>query len=67
MLFGGALIGKNLCEEHKRFVEMGMKSIHFDAVIGHLENTLKELNVPNELIQEVARISMLTKNDVLNR
>lgn len=59
--------GKNLREAHKRLVEMGMKSIHFDAVIGHLENTLKELNVPNELIQEVARISISTKDDILNR
>ena len=67
--FGGAphYSGKNLREAHKRLVEMGMNSIHFDAVIDHLENTLKELNVPNELIQEVARISMSTKNDVLNR
>ena len=59
--------GINLREAHQRLVEMGMNSIHFDAVIDHLENTLKELNVPNVLIQEVARISMSTRDDVLNR
>lgn len=67
--FGGApnYSGKNLREAHKRLLDMGMNSIHFDAVIDHLENTLKELNVADELIQEVARISMSTRNDVLNR
>ncbi len=67
--FGGApsYSGKNLREAHQRLVEMGMNSIHFDAVIDHLENTLKELNVPNELIREAAQIAMSTRNDVLNQ
>ncbi len=67
--FGGApnYSGKNMREAHKKLVEKGMNSLHFDAVMGHLGNTLKELNVPNELIQEVARISMSTRDDVLNR
>jgi hemoglobin len=66
--FGGAqnYSGKNMREAHKRLVEKGMNSLHFDAVMGHLGNTLKELNVPNDLIQEAARIAMSTKNDVLN-
>jgi len=59
--------GKNLRHAHTRLVEQGMNSLHFDAVIGHLENTLKELNIPDELIQEVARIAMSTRNDVLNQ
>lgn len=67
--FGGApnYSGKNMREAHKRLLEMGMNSTHFDAVIGHLGNTLKELNVPDELIQEAVRISMSTRNDVLNQ
>ena len=67
--FGGApnYSGKNMREAHKRLVERGMNSLHFDAVMGHLGNTLKELNVPNNLIQEAAQIAMSTKNDVLNR
>lgn len=67
--FGGApqCSGKNLRHAHTRLVEQGMNSLHFDAVLGHLENTLKELNIPDELIQEVARIAMSTRNDVLNQ
>jgi len=67
--FGGAphYSGISLRAAHKKLVEKGMNSLHFDAVIGHLGNTLKELNVPNELIQEVARIAMSTRNDVLNQ
>jgi methyl-accepting chemotaxis protein len=67
--FGGApnYSGKNIREAHKKLVEKGIKATHFDTVIGHLGNTLKELNVPNELIQEAAQIAMSTKNDVLNR
>lgn len=67
--FGGApnYSGKNMRDAHKKLVEKGMNSTHFDAVMGHLGNTLKELNVPNELIQEAAKIAMSTKNDILNQ
>lgn len=54
-------------EAHKKLVEKGMNETHFDAVMGHLGNTLKELNVPGELIQEAAQIAMSVKKDVLNR
>ena len=67
--FGGApnYSGKNMREAHKRLVEKGMHSSHFDAVMKHLGTTLKELNVPGDLIHEAAQIAMSTKNDVLNR
>ncbi len=67
--FGGApqYSGKNLRAAHKKLVEKGMNSLHFDAVVGHLENTLKELNIPDELIQEVDQIAMSTRSDVLNQ
>ena len=67
--FGGApnYSGKNMREAHRHLVEKGMNSTHFDAVMQHLGNTLKELNVPNELIREAAQIAQSTKNDVLNR
>jgi len=35
--------------------------------MGHLGNTLRELNVPNDLIQEAAQIAMSARNDVLNQ
>ncbi|MBC8284685.1 MAG: HAMP domain-containing protein [Nitrospinae bacterium] len=67
--FGGApnYSGKNLREAHKRLVEKGMNDSHFDAVIENLGATLKELNVPNELIQEAASIAISTRNEILNR
>ncbi len=67
--FGGApnYSGKSLRAAHQNLVAKGMNDSHFDAVIGHLGNTLKELNVPNDLIQEAAQIALSTKNDVLNR
>ncbi|MCH7622995.1 MAG: group 1 truncated hemoglobin [Nitrospinae bacterium] len=67
--FGGAPIysGKNMREAHKRLVEKGMNSFHFDAVLSHLKNTLKELSVPSELIREATQIVKSIKKDVLNR
>ena len=40
---------------------------HFNAVMENLGNTLKELQVPDELIAEAAKIANSVKNDVLNR
>ena len=67
--FGGApnYSGKNLREAHKRLAEKGMNDSHFNAVMENLGATLKELNVPENLIQEAAAIAVSTKNDVLNR
>ena len=67
--FGGApnYSGKNLRSAHQKLVEKGMNGTHFDAVMGHLGATLKELNVPDNLIREAAEIAMSTRNDVLNR
>ena len=67
--FGGAqnYSGKNMREAHKQLVQKGLKESHFNKVMEHLGNTLRELNVPNEMIQEAAAIAMSTKNDVLNR
>ena len=53
---------------HERLVkELGLTDDHFDAVIGHLGATLKELNVPEELIGKAAEIGLSTRDDVLNR
>ena len=67
--FGGApnYPGKNLREAHKKMVEAGLNDSHFDAVIEHLGATLEELNVPGDLIQEMARIALSTRDEVLNR
>jgi len=53
-------------EAHQRLVAKGLKESHFNKVMEQLGSTLRELNVPNEMIQEAAAIALSTKNDVLN-
>ena len=59
--------GKDMREGHKHLIERGLNDSHFDAVMENLGATLKELNVPDELIAEAAAIAESTRNDVLNR
>ncbi len=68
MAFGGPnnYTGKDLREAHKGMVARGMNGSHFASVAGHLQATLEELNVPEDLIGEVMAIAGSTKKDVLN-
>ena len=59
--------GQDMRAAHARFVKMGLNASHFDAVIEHLGATLAELNVPQELIAQVAAIAETTRNDVLGK
>lgn len=70
--FGGKdkFSGRNMRESHKDLVDnMGLTDIHFDAIAQNLVETLKELNVSQENIDEVVKIvgSVQHRNDVLNR
>ncbi len=67
--FGGPnnYTGKNMRSAHKKAVENGLNDTHFDAVAGHLIASMKELNVPQELIDEAISIVATTRDDVLNR
>ncbi|MGZ8165650.1 MAG: group I truncated hemoglobin [Methylobacter sp.] len=69
MAFGGPnnYTGTDMRNAHARLVKMGLNESHFDAVMEHLGATLEELNVPQELIAEVAAIAESTRNDVLNK
>lgn len=69
LAFGGPhnYSGKDMRDGHARLVKMGLNDKHFDAVIENLGATLKELNVPAELIAEAARIAESTRKDVLGR
>jgi len=69
MAFGGPnnYSGKDMRDAHAHLVEKGMNETHFDAIMEHLGATLKELNVPDELIGEAAAIAESTRNDVLGR
>lgn len=59
--------GKDMREGHAHLVEKGLNDSHFDAVMENLGATLKELNVPDELIAEAAAIAESTRNDVLGK
>ncbi len=67
--FGGPNIytGRALQAAHARLVEQGLNDSHFDAVLDDLTKTLKELNVPDDLIQEAGKIADSVRNDVLGR
>ena len=59
--------GRNMRDAHAALVEQGLNDSHFDAVVENLGATLKELGVPDELIQEAAAIAETTRNDVLGK
>lgn len=67
MVFGGpnSYSGKNMRDAHAKLVEQGLDESHFNAVAGHLQATLEELNVPAELVSEVMAIAASTHDDVL--
>lgn len=68
--FGGApnYSGKSMRDAHKDIVEkQGLNETHFSAVAENLVETLQELNVPNNLIDQVLEIVGSTKADVLNK
>jgi hemoglobin len=69
MAFGGpvAYTGKDMREAHARLVQRGMNDSHFNAVVELLGGTLKELSVPEHLIERVASIAESVRADVLNR
>ena len=67
--FGGPnnYTGKDMRDGHAHLVKRGLDDSHFDAVMENLGATLKELNVPDELIAEAAAIAESTRDDVLGR
>ncbi len=69
MAFGGPnnYTGTDMRTAHAHLVDKGLNDSHFDAVMEHLTGTLEELNVPKELIDEVAAIAESTRSDVLGR
>ncbi|CAI8828022.1 MULTISPECIES: group I truncated hemoglobin [Methylococcus] len=69
MAFGGPhnYTGMDMRRGHAHLVKQGLNDVHFDAVMEHLGATMKELNVPDELIAQAAAIAESTRNDVLGR
>ena len=65
--FGGPnkYSGKDLRTAHAPLVAAGLDDSHFEAVAGHLQDTLTELKLPDDLIGEVMNIAASTRGDVL--
>jgi hemoglobin len=69
MAFGGPhnYTGLDMRRGHARLVDMGLNDRHFDAVLEHLGNTLRDLNVAEPLVDQVIAIAESTRTDVLGR
>ena len=69
MAFGGPnnYTGEDMRKGHAHLVARGLNDSHFDAVVEDLAATLKELNVADSLIAQVASIAETTRNDVLGK
>lgn len=60
--------GRDLRTAHAGLVKnRGLTDVHFDAVAKHLTDTLVELGVAQELIDEAIGTVASTRNEVLNR
>lgn len=69
MLMGGpnTYTGQNLRLAHRRFAAAGLDDSHFDAVVGHLADTLRELGAAEDDIAEAGALAESARADVLNR
>ena len=69
MAFGGpnSYTGKDMRQGHAHLLSKGLNDQHVDIIIEHLGSTLKDLGVPENDIQEVAKIANSVRNDVLSR
>jgi hemoglobin len=61
------LAGRDLREAHNELVDRGLGDLHFDAVILHLDASLRELGVEPSLIGEVVAHLSKMRPQVLNR
>ena len=69
MAFGGPAnyTGKDLREGHRHLEAGGLNAGHFDALAGHANATLEELNVPPDLKSEVMAVLESGRPEVLNK
>lgn len=69
LAFGGpnSYSGEDMRKGHAHLVAKGLNASHFDAVMENLGATLKELNVPDNLIAQAAAIAESTRKDVLGQ
>ena len=69
MVFGGPnnYTGLDMRKGHAHLLKMGLNDSHVDAIIELLGQTLKELGVADNLIQQVAALAETTRADVLGK
>jgi hemoglobin len=67
--FGGPnnYSGENMRKAHARAVDFGLIDSHFDAVAGHLNDTLVALGVPSDKVAAAMAIAETTRADVLGK
>ena len=67
MLMGGpnAYSGPGLAASHARLVQVGLENDHFDAVVRHLTETLRELGAAEADVAEAAALAESARSDVL--
>ncbi len=67
--FGGSskYSGKSMKDAHSHLVERGLVDSHVDAVVELLGETLKELDVADDKIQQVVTIAESVRGQVLGR
>ena len=57
-------VGRDMRSAHLKF---NLNDQHFDAVVGHLAATLKELGVPDEIIGQIAAKVEPLRKEILNQ
>jgi len=69
MVFGGPAnyTGLDMRQGHLKLIAMGLNDEHVDVVIELLGQTLAELGIKNELIQQIAAVANSVRDDVLDR
>jgi len=70
LLFRAEAVGVSeyMRKAHAHLVEeKGLSDIHFDAVANHLNETLRELAVPEDLTAQIMSAAASLRNAVLNR
>jgi hemoglobin len=57
--------GRDLRTAHAPLVRRGLGPAHFEAIVRHLEETLRELGIGEDLIDEVSAVLASTRREVL--
>ena len=64
----GGYSGKDMRNAHQHLVDQkGLSDLHFDATVENLVKALRDLKVPEDIIEEAGKIVEGTRNDVLCR